>query len=159
MAHSLATAAAAASFSPAAAARRQVTNVFSSRSSVSFQSHRMTSVSIRSRPSSLRLKICCSAKKETVDKVCSIVKEQLALPDGTALTGESKFAELGADSLDTLQKAQQHFNNANFLLQVEIVMGLEEAFNITVDETSAQDITTVQDAADLIEKLVLEKAA
>ena len=38
----------------------QVTNVFSSRSSVSFQSHRMTSVSIRSRPSSLRLKICCS---------------------------------------------------------------------------------------------------
>ncbi|CAN6334255.1 unnamed protein product [Urochloa humidicola] len=83
------------------------------------------------------------AKKETVDKVCSIVKEQLALPDGTAITGESKFAELGADSLDT----------------VEIVMGLEEAFNITVDETSAQDIATVQDAANLIEKLVLEKAA
>ncbi|XP_066355193.1 acyl carrier protein 1, chloroplastic-like isoform X2 [Miscanthus floridulus] len=134
MAHSLA-----ASFSPAAA-RRQVTNVISSRSSVSFQSYRMTSVSIRSRPSSLRFKICCSAKKETVDKVCSIVKQQLALPDGTALTGESKFAELGADSLDT----------------VEIVMGLEEAFNITVDETSAQDIATVQDAADLIEKLMLE---
>jgi acyl carrier protein len=42
------------------------------------------------------------AKKETVDKVCSIVKEQLALPDGTAITGESKFAELGADSLDTV---------------------------------------------------------
>jgi acyl carrier protein len=35
-------------------------------------------------------------------------------------------------------------------------MGLEEAFNITVDETSAQDIATVQDAADLIEKLMLE---
>ncbi|OEL38069.1 Acyl carrier protein 1, chloroplastic, partial [Dichanthelium oligosanthes] len=67
----------------------------------------------------------------------------LALPDGTALTGDSKFSELGADSLDT----------------VEIVMGLEEAFNITVDETSAQDIATVQDAADLIEKLVLEKGA
>jgi hypothetical protein len=30
------------------------------------------------------------------------VKQQLALPDGTALTGESKFAELGADSLDTV---------------------------------------------------------
>ncbi|CAL4898907.1 unnamed protein product [Urochloa decumbens] len=143
MAHSLATAAAAAAAFSSAAARRQVTNVISSRSSVSFQSYRMTSVSIRSRPSSLRFKICCSAKKETVDKVCSIVKEQLALPDGTAINGESKFAELGADSLDT----------------VEIVMGLEEAFNITVDETSAQDIATVQDAADLIEKLVLEKAA
>nr|CAB3462243.1 unnamed protein product [Digitaria exilis]CAB3466078.1 unnamed protein product [Digitaria exilis] len=138
MAHSLATG----SFSTAAA-RRQVTNVISSRSSVSFQNHRMTSVSIRSRTSSLRFKICCSAKKETVDKVCNIVKEQLALPDGTAITAESKFAELGADSLDT----------------VEIVMGLEEAFGITVDETSAQDIATVQDAANLIEKLVLEKAS
>uniref|UniRef100_K3Z9G0 Acyl carrier protein n=3 Tax=Setaria TaxID=4554 RepID=K3Z9G0_SETIT len=143
MAHSLATATAAAASFSSAAAPRQVTNVISSRNSVSFRSYRMTSVSIRSRPSSLRFKICCSAKKETVDKVCSIVKEQLALPDGTAITGESKFAELGADSLDT----------------VEIVMGLEEAFNITVDETSAQDIATVQDAADLIEKLVLEKAS
>ncbi|WVZ90487.1 hypothetical protein U9M48_036785 [Paspalum notatum var. saurae] len=138
--HSLA--ATAASFSPAAA-RRQVKNVVSSRSLVSFQSHRMNSMSIRSRPSSLRFKISCSAKKETVDKVCGIVKEQLALPDGTAITGDSKFSELGADSLDT----------------VEIVMGLEEAFGITVDETSAQDIATVQDAADLIEKLVLDKAA
>ena len=100
-------------------------------------------MSIRSRPSKLRFKICCSAKKETVDKVCNIVKTQLALPEGTAVTGESKFSELGADSLDT----------------VEIVMGLEEEFNITVDETSAQDIATVQDAANLIEKLVLEKAA
>jgi acyl carrier protein len=38
-------------------------------------------------------------------------------------------------------------------------MGLEEEFNITVDETSAQDIATVQDAANLIEKLVTEKTA
>jgi acyl carrier protein len=37
-------------------------------------------------------------------------------------------------------------------------MGLEEEFNITVDETSTQDIATVQDAANLIEKLVTEKA-
>uniref|UniRef100_A0A0E0BTL1 Acyl carrier protein n=1 Tax=Oryza glumipatula TaxID=40148 RepID=A0A0E0BTL1_9ORYZ len=144
MAHSLA--AAASSFSPPAARRRlpgQVTNVISRRSSVSFNSQRMSFMSIRSRPSQLCFKICCSAKKETVDKVCNIVKTQLALPEGTAVTGESKFSELGADSLDT----------------VEIVMGLEEEFNITVDETSAQDIATVQDAANLIEKLVLEKAA
>ncbi|XP_062202708.1 acyl carrier protein 1, chloroplastic-like [Phragmites australis] len=144
MAHSLA--AASASFSPLAARRRpssQVTNVISNQSLVSFQSQRMNFVSIRSTPSSLRFKICCSAKRETVDKVCEIVKRQLALPDETAVTGESKFAELGADSLDT----------------VEIVMGLEEEFSITVDETSAQDIATVQDAADLIEKLVVEKTA
>ncbi|KAF7057461.1 hypothetical protein CFC21_064726 [Triticum aestivum] len=149
MAHCLA---AVASFSPSAVRRRlssQVANVISSRSSVSFRSQKMSFVSISSRPSSLRFKICCSAtgetqaKKETVDKVCMIVKKQLAVPDGTPVTAESKFSELGADSLDT----------------VEIVMGLEEEFNITVDETSAQDIATVQDAADLIEKLVTEKTA
>lgn len=42
------------------------------------------------------------AKKETVDKVCMIVKKQLAVPDGTPVTAESKFSELGADSLDTV---------------------------------------------------------
>ena len=42
------------------------------------------------------------AKQETVDKVCQIVKKQLALPDDTAVTGESKFTSLGADSLDTV---------------------------------------------------------
>lgn len=41
--------------------------------------------------------------------------------------------------------------------QVEIVMGLEEAFGITVEEESAQTIATVQDAADLIQKLVENK--
>ncbi|CAN1283958.1 Acyl carrier protein 1, chloroplastic [Linum perenne] len=78
------------------------------------------------------------AKQETVDKVISIVKKQLALPDDTAVNGDSKFAALGADSLDT----------------VEIVMGLEEEFNIAVEEESAQSITTVQEAADMIEELV-----
>jgi acyl carrier protein len=42
-------------------------------------------------------------------------------------------------------------------MQVEIVMGLEEAFGITVDESSAQEIKTVEDAATLIDKLVIDK--
>lgn len=42
------------------------------------------------------------AKPETVEKVCDIVKKQLALPDGSVVTGESKFSALGADSLDTV---------------------------------------------------------
>lgn len=42
-------------------------------------------------------------------------------------------------------------------VQVEIVMGLEEAFGITVEEENAQSIATVQDAADLIEDLVAKK--
>ncbi|KAI4364410.1 hypothetical protein MLD38_020506 [Melastoma candidum] len=89
------------------------------------------------------LQICCAAKPETVDKVCKIVKKQLALPDDSSLTGESKFSALGADSLDT----------------VEIVMGLEEEFGISVEEESAQAITTVQEAADMIEKLMEKKGA
>lgn len=32
------------------------------------------------------------AKAETVEKVWKIVRKQLALPDDTAVTGESKFA-------------------------------------------------------------------
>ncbi|KAK3417795.1 hypothetical protein EUGRSUZ_H03763 [Eucalyptus grandis] len=85
-----------------------------------------------------RFQVSCAAKSETVDKVCQIVRKQLALPDDASVTGESKFANLGADSLDT----------------VEIVMGLEEEFGISVEEESAQTITTVQEAADMIEKLI-----
>ncbi|KAJ4775922.1 Acyl carrier protein [Rhynchospora pubera] len=80
---------------------------------------------------------CAAAQKETVDKVCEIVRKQLALSDDTAVTGDSEFSKLGADSLDT----------------VEIVMGLEEHFEISVDEGSAQDIKTVHDAAQMIEQL------
>ncbi|PWA91314.1 Acyl carrier protein (ACP) [Artemisia annua] len=88
-----------------------------------------------------RFRISCAATPETLDKVCGIVRKQLALPAESAVTGESKFASLGADSLDT----------------VEIVMGLEEEFGISVEEESAQSIATVQDAADLIEKLIEKK--
>ncbi|KAK6122625.1 hypothetical protein DH2020_043624 [Rehmannia glutinosa] len=89
----------------------------------------------------LRFRVSCAAKPETVNKVVDIVRKQLALPADRDVSGESKFATLGADSLDT----------------VEIVMGLEEEFGISVEEESAQSITTVQDAADLIEKLLEKK--
>lgn len=35
-----------------------------------------------------------------------------------------------------------------------LVMGLEEEFGITVEEDSAQSISTVQEAADLIEEII-----
>lgn len=84
-----------------------------------------------------------AAKAETVSKVMDIVKQQLALAADVGLTAESKFADLGADSLDT----------------VEIVMALEEEFKITVEEDNAQNITTIQEAADLIDKLVGQNPA
>ncbi|ERN16869.1 hypothetical protein AMTRI_Chr02g221880 [Amborella trichopoda] len=94
------------------------------------------------RASPQRFRVHCAAKPETVQKVCEIVKKQLALSDDTPVSPESKFASLGADSLDT----------------VEIVMGLEEEFGISVEEESSQSITTVQEAADMIEKLVEKKS-
>ncbi|CAK9149077.1 unnamed protein product [Ilex paraguariensis] len=99
--------------------------------------------SLKLRPAPLRFRVCCEAKPHTVDKVCQIVRKQLALPDDSAVTGESKFAALGADSLDT----------------VEIVMGLEEEFGICVEEETAQSIATVQDAANMIEKLIEKNSA
>jgi len=51
------------------------------------------------------------AKPETVQKVCDIVKKQLALSDDSTVTGESKFTALGADSLDTVYL---YFLSTNF---------------------------------------------
>ncbi|KAM0950645.1 putative Acyl carrier protein (ACP) [Dioscorea sansibarensis] len=116
---------------PGASSRSLGASGTSSLKLVSFSSQRK---SFRS----LRLQVSCAAKQGTVDRVCDIVKKQLAVPEGTAVTAETKFSSLGADSLDT----------------VEIVMGLEEAFGISVGEESAQNIETVQDAAELIDKLV-----
>uniref|UniRef100_A0A0A8YZE9 Acyl carrier protein n=1 Tax=Arundo donax TaxID=35708 RepID=A0A0A8YZE9_ARUDO len=111
--------------------------------SASFSGQRASFPSLRLQGIPKRFQVSCSAKQETIEKVCVIVKKQLALAEDTTITGETKFGDLGADSLDT----------------VEIVMGLEEAFQITVDESSAQEIQTVDDAAALIDELVAEKDA
>ncbi|KAL8474421.1 hypothetical protein ACS0TY_030331 [Phlomoides rotata] len=79
-----------------------------------------------------------AAKQETVEKVYEIVRKQLALSDDKVLTPQTTFVELGADSLDT----------------VEIVMGLEEEFDISVQEENQDNITCIQEAADLIDQLV-----
>ncbi|KAF2287700.1 hypothetical protein GH714_002375 [Hevea brasiliensis] len=97
--------------------------------------------SLRLKKDASRFRVSCAAKPETLDKVCEIVRNQLALAPDAVVNGESKFVALGADSLDT----------------VEIVMGLEEEFGISVEEETAQSIVSVQDAADLIEKLLEKK--
>ncbi|KZV28059.1 hypothetical protein F511_33112 [Dorcoceras hygrometricum] len=115
--------------------QKQVSNL--RRASLSFNTKGFQS--LRSQPP--RFQVSCAAKAETVHKVCEIVRKQLALPADREVTGESKFATLGADSLDT----------------VEIVMGLEEEFGISVEEESAQSISTVQEAADMIETILEKK--
>jgi acyl carrier protein len=72
-------------------------------------------------------------KGQVLSDVRGIIAEQLGT-DLDKVTAESKFVDLGADSLDT----------------VEIMMALEEKFDIQLDEEGAEKISTVQEAADLI---------
>ena len=37
-----------------------------------------------------------------MEKVCEIVKRQLAVSEGTEVCGSTNFSDLGADSLDTV---------------------------------------------------------
>ncbi|KAL2456660.1 Acyl carrier protein 1 [Forsythia ovata] len=79
---------------------------------------------------------CAIAQPETLQVVQSTIAKQLSI-DETTVSPQTKFADLGADSLDT----------------VEIMMALEEKFEVSIAEGGAENISTVQDAADLIEKV------
>lgn len=76
------------------------------------------------------------SQEEILQKVTSIVVEQLSV-EATEVKPESSFAnDLGADSLDV----------------VELVMALEEEFDIEIPDEAAEEIATVQDAVDYIGK-------
>lgn len=67
-------------------------------------------------------------------RVKEIVAEQLGV-DEAQVTNEASFMDdLGADSLDT----------------VELVMALEEEFEVEISDEDAEKIQTVQDAVDYI---------
>ena len=71
-----------------------------------------------------------------LERVTDIVSEQLGV-DKDKLTAETSFVnDLGADSLDT----------------VELVMELEEEFDINIPDDAAEKIQTVGQAVDFIEK-------
>jgi acyl carrier protein len=73
---------------------------------------------------------------DILKKVQKIVSEQLSV-DESEVTPESSFAnDLGADSLDT----------------VELVMALEEEFDIEIPDEAAENIATVQAAVDYIKQ-------
>lgn len=70
------------------------------------------------------------------DKVIEIVADQLNV-DKDKITRETSFVnDLGADSLDT----------------VELVMELEEEFDISIPDDAAEKIQKVGQAIDFIEK-------
>ena len=68
------------------------------------------------------------------DKVKSIVVKQLGLGEDEVNNESSFIDDLGADSLDT----------------VELVMSLEEEFDIEISDDEAENILTVQAAVDHI---------
>ncbi len=73
---------------------------------------------------------------EVFDKVKKVVIEQLGV-ESEKVTLESSFInDLGADSLDT----------------VELVMALEEEFNIEIPDEDAEKIKRVSDVVNYIEE-------
>ena len=77
------------------------------------------------------------ASKEAIfDKVKEIIVEQLGVED-QAVTPQASFIEdLGADSLDI----------------VELIMALEEEFDLEIPDEDAEKISTVGDAVEYIKE-------
>ncbi len=75
-------------------------------------------------------------KKEVAEKVKQIISEQLGVDESEVTPSASFVDDLGADSLD----------------QVELVMALEEAYDLEISDADAEKILTVQAAIDYVEK-------
>jgi acyl carrier protein len=69
------------------------------------------------------------------EKVKAIIVEQLSVDESEVSPTASFVDDLGADSLDT----------------VELVMALEEGFNVEIPDDAAEKIATVKDAIEYIE--------
>jgi acyl carrier protein len=72
----------------------------------------------------------------TFDRVKKVVVEQLDVNEDEVTQAASFVDDLGADSLDV----------------VELVMGLEEEFDIEIPDEDAEKIATVADAVGYVEE-------
>lgn len=70
-----------------------------------------------------------------LDKIKSIVAEQLGVDEDQVTEDASFVDDLGADSLDT----------------VELIMAFEEEFDVEIPDEDAQKIKTVKDVMEYIE--------
>ena len=75
-------------------------------------------------------------RDEIMDKVRSVIVEQLGVQEDDVFEDAAFIDDLGADSLDI----------------VELVMALEEEFGISIPDEEAENIKTVGDAVAFIEK-------
>ena len=74
-------------------------------------------------------------KEQVLEKVKSVVVEQLEVSEDAVTETASYTEDLGADSLDT----------------VELIMEFEKEFNIAIPDDQAEKIATVGDAVKYIE--------
>ena len=71
------------------------------------------------------------------DKMIDIIVEQLSVDRDKVVPEASFVDDLGADSLDL----------------VELIMAMEEEFDVEIPDEEAEKITTVQNAIDYVDKL------
>lgn len=71
------------------------------------------------------------------DKMVDIIVKQLGVDKTKVVPGASFLDDLGADSLDL----------------VELIMAMEEAFDIEIPDEEAEKISTVQHAIDYVNRL------
>lgn len=76
------------------------------------------------------------------EKVIEIIADKLGIEKETITPEAHVIDDLGADSLDV----------------VEMVMALEEAFDIEIPDEDAEKIRTVQDIFDYIDRVVVNAA-
>ena len=76
------------------------------------------------------------SSEEVFEKVKAIIVEQLQVAEGTVTQEASFIDDLGADSLDL----------------VELIMALEEEFDIEIPDTDAEKVVTVGDVVDYIKE-------
>ena len=74
------------------------------------------------------------SSEEVFDKIKKIIVEQLGVAENSVTEEASFIDDLGADSLDI----------------VELIMALEEEFDIEIPDTDAEKIVTVGDVVDYI---------
>ena len=73
---------------------------------------------------------------DLVERIKKIICEQLDVAEEDVVPTASFVDDLGADSLD----------------QVELIMAMEEEFNVSITDEEAEKIVTVQDAVDYVKK-------
>ena len=78
------------------------------------------------------------SSEEVLEKVKGIIVEQLGVAENSVTMEASFIDDLGADSLDI----------------VELVMALEEEFDIEIPDADAEKAVTVRDVVDYIKENV-----